>query len=102
MSLISYRWKCQKCGFGWVRKVKDEPVICPRCRDKGAKSFLGEEKSEFYTVKEFARYFGIKTQAVYDRLRPGSPPFPVPVYRFGNRIRFKREDIIGMDNHDLR
>jgi DNA-directed RNA polymerase subunit RPC12/RpoP len=38
-----YRWKCQKCGHDWTRRSKDEPIQCPICLDKGAKSFRGKE-----------------------------------------------------------
>ena len=43
-----YRWKCQKCGHDWLRISKDEPIQCPLCRDKGVKTFEGEEKTERY------------------------------------------------------
>lgn len=39
-----YRWKCQKCGQDWWRIIKDEPRLCPVCRDMGAKTFEGKEK----------------------------------------------------------
>lgn len=38
-----YRWKCENCGADWTRRTNDEPKLCSYCRDKGAKSFLGEE-----------------------------------------------------------
>lgn len=41
-----YRWKCQKCGLDWTRKIKDEPKICPICKDKGCKTFEGQENLE--------------------------------------------------------
>jgi DNA-directed RNA polymerase subunit RPC12/RpoP len=41
-----YRWKCQKCGHDWTRLSKDEPIQCPVCLDKGAKSYEGKEKTE--------------------------------------------------------
>ncbi len=43
-----YKWKCQKCGQEWTRRLKDEPILCPVCRDKGAKDFRGEEWEEIY------------------------------------------------------
>ena len=36
-----YFWKCQKCGLTFDRVTKGEPRICPQCRDKGYKTFIG-------------------------------------------------------------
>ena len=39
--MMYYWWQCQKCGDVFPRRTKGEPHRCPRCRDRGVKSYDG-------------------------------------------------------------
>lgn len=36
-----YKWQCRECLFFFWRVKRDEPILCPKCRDDGGKKFCG-------------------------------------------------------------
>lgn len=67
--------------------------------DRGGYNFLeraqqrspGSILGQMLTVKQAANYLGLTTNALQRRIKSGTGPTP---YRFGNRMLFKKADVI--------
>ena len=67
--------------------------------DRGGYNFLecaqqrspGSILGQMLTVKQAAHYLGLSTNALQRRIKSGTGPTP---YRLGNRMLFKKTDII--------